>query len=242
MTALSVFQPSTENEMNSYPETSPIASQFAGNGLCFCKGTKRCVTCRLCLAHNRTSGRKDLGKKIVDFLVLQPMYQHLLLEIIPTEFPGHIIYDDEKPIVSMMFEAITFETSYQGETPLTFFVNNAPLGKDYKRLYQSWITENRYGFFVVQKIIPGKEIHLTDLARKNSYKVYETKGTHTIKERVVVVGRIVPFLDGWMFYTETIVSFSTVKQDFMTRAAHVPIPQLDFIRSYHKRHNLGYLN
>ncbi len=203
---------------------------------------KTCLTCRVCLAHNYTSGRKDLAKKIIDFLVLQPMYQHLLLEIFPTEFPDPIIYDDEKPICSMMFEAIIFDAAYQGETPLSYFVNNAPLGEEYKRLYQSWIDNNRYGFWVVKKIIPDKEMHITDLAQKSTYKVYETLGTHTVKEGVVIIGRIVPFLDGWMFYNETIVSFSDVKQDWMQKSSEIPIPQFDFIKSYHKRHNLGYVN
>jgi len=142
----------------------------------------------------------------------------------------------------MMFEAIIFEATHQGETPLKYFINNAPLGEDYKRLYQSWIDNNRYGFWMVKKIIPDKEIHITDLAQKNFYRVYETQGTRTIKEGLTIVGRIVPFLDGWMFFTETIVSFSEVKQYWMERSSQVPIPQFDFIKSYHKRHNSGFMN
>jgi hypothetical protein len=74
--------------------------------------------------------------------------------------------------------------------------------------YEAWRDHTRYGFFVIEKIVPEKEIHLTDLAGRNRYRVYETKGTARMKEGMVIIARIVPFLKGWMMTTEMVPSWS----------------------------------
>ncbi|HYT46766.1 MAG TPA: hypothetical protein VEP90_30850, partial [Methylomirabilota bacterium] len=67
--------------------------------------------------------------------------------------------------------------------------------------------------------------------------------TRTVKEGTVVIARLVPFLDGWMIYTENIVSFGNASPEFMAQSAGIPIPQLAFILRYRqeqeRRHNMG---
>src|SRR5664279_4275175 len=47
-----------------------------------------------------------------------------------------VIYDDEKDICTMVFESVLFEDTHTGRTPLSYFVNKAPLSADEKRLYE----------------------------------------------------------------------------------------------------------
>ncbi len=133
-----------------------------------------------------------------------------------------------------------FEEEYGGETPLSYFLSHAPFDEGRKRLYRAWQTHNRYGFYRVQKIIPEKEVHLTGLAGKTAYKVYETRGTLTIKEGMVVIGRLVPFLDGWMFYTESIVSFANASKEWTAQSADTSVPQLIFVKRYRQDQDAKY--
>ena len=66
-------------------------------------------------------------------------------------------------------------------TPLAYFVEHAVLADAEKQLCEAWRDHTRYGFFVVQKIVPGKEVHLSDLAGRNRYCVYEAKGRRGCK-------------------------------------------------------------
>jgi hypothetical protein len=135
----------------------------------------------------------------------------------------------------MLFEAVLFEDSRAGTTPFSYFVQNAPLSVDEKRLYEAWRTRTRYEFFVVEEVIPGEEIHLTDLGGENRYRVYEHKGTTSIKKGSVVIARIVPFLKGWMITTEIVVSFSgSEAREKLPRSYGIAIPQLSFVRKYHE--------
>ena len=204
----------------------------AENGLCECTGSTLCVNCRFCESRNTPEGRKALCLRIFHFLVSQPLYEHLVSQALPTIFPNRFIYDDEKDLIAMLFEAVIFDVESDGTTPLAYFLSHAPLDEQEKRLYTAWQAQNRYGFYLVKKIIPEKEIHLTDLAGETAYKVYETSGTRTIKEGSVVIARIVPFLDGWMIYTENIVSFGNASPEWISQSIGIPIPQLAFIQRY----------
>jgi hypothetical protein len=213
----------------------------AKNGLCECTGSTLCVNCRYCESRNTPAGRKALCVRISNFLVSQSLYEHLVSQVLPTIFPNRIVYDDEKDLIAMLFEAVIFDVASDGVTPLAYFLSHAPLDEKEKRLYNAWQAQNRYGFYLVKKIIPDKEIHLTDLAGETAYKVYETSGMRTIKEGSVVIARIVPFLDGWMFYTENIVSFGNASPEWISQSIGIPIPQLAFIQRYRqeqeRRHN-----
>ena len=158
-------------------------------------------------------------------------------------FPLKVVYDDEKNICTMLFEAVLFEDTSAGTTPFSYFVQHAPLSPDEKRLYEAWHTHTRYEFFAVEKVIPGKEVHLADLAGERRYRVYEHRGTATIKEGSVVIARIVPFLNAWMFTTETIISFSGGGlRERLSKAYGVTIPQFLFVQKHledHRRRMAG---
>ena len=135
----------------------------------------------------------------------------------------------------MLFEAVLFEDNHTGTTPFSYFVDNAPLSADEKRLYKAWRTYTRYEFFVVEKVTPGKELYVTDLIGKNHYQIYENKGTASIKEGMVIIARIVPFLKGWMITTEVVVSFSGGEvREQLKKSYGVTIPQFTFVHKYHE--------
>jgi hypothetical protein len=208
---------------------------FAHNALCSCTKTETCVSCRFCAPRNTSGGRKSLCEKITHFLVLEPFYQDAIAQAVHTLFPDRIVYDDEKDICSMLFEAVLFEDNRTGITPLSYFVQNAPLSVDEKPLYEAWRMHTHYGFFAVEKVTPGKELHLSALAHQNRYQVYEHRGTASIKEGSILIARIVPFLNAWMFTTETIVSFSgSAAREQLQKSYGVAIPQLVFVRKYHE--------
>lgn len=211
--------------------------KFVDNHLCSCTETDTCASCRFCKAHNTTQGRKALCEKITHFLVLQPIYQHALAQAMQALFPDKIVYDDEKDICAMLFEAVLFEAASASATPFSYFIQHAPLSPDEKRLYEAWRTHTRYEFFAVEKVIPGKEVHLADLAGEHRYRVYEHRGTATIKEGSVVIARIVPFLNAWMFTTETVISFSgSGLRERLTKTYGVTIPQFVFVRKHLEEH------
>ena len=58
-----------------------------------------------------------------------------------------------------------------GTTPLSYFVRNAPLSPQEKRLCEVWRSNTRYGFFAAERILFGKE-QLSDVGDENRYGVY----------------------------------------------------------------------
>jgi hypothetical protein len=178
-----------------------------------------------------------LGEKIIHFLVWKPFYQKALEQAMGRLFPGRVVYDDEKDICTMLFDALLFEGTDTGITPLAYFIDQAVLDDAEKRLYEAWRQHTRYGFFVIEKIIAGKEIHVADLPGRKRYRVYETKGTATMKEGAVIIARIVPFLLGWMITTEMVVSWSgdTARQHVQRKYGAV-ISQFAFTEKYLAEH------
>jgi len=212
-----------------------MSNTFVDNALCSCTEKETCVSCRFCMTRNTPDGRKALCEKITHFLVLQPFYQSALAQIMGETFPNMVVYDDEKDICTMLFEALLFEYNRTGMTPFAYFVDNALLTIDEKRLYEAWLAHTRYEFFVVEKVTPGKELHIADLAGKNRYRVYENKGTASMKEGTVIIARIVPFLNGWMITTEVVVSFSgDAVREQLQKSYGVTIPQFSFVQKYHE--------
>jgi hypothetical protein len=214
-----------------------MPTTFVANALCSCeeKEDEACASCRFCQAHNTSEGRKALCEKITRFLVLQPFYQKAIAQAVQKLFPEKIVYDDEKDICTMLFESVLFEDRHAGRTPLSYFVTDAPLSADEKRLYESWRTHTRYEFFAVEKVTPAKEVHLADLAGQRRYRVYEDRGTASIKPGSVVIARIVPFLNGWMFTTESIISFSgSTAREQLPKTYGTAISQFVFAQEYHE--------
>jgi len=185
-----------------------MTKTFTDNYLCSCRGNVICAQCVFCEAYNTTDGRKALCEKISRFLVLVPFYQRALARMMGSAFPGKVVYDDEKDICTMLFEALLFEGTSGKMTPMAYFVERAELVDAEKRLYEAWRDHTRYGFFVIDEMVPGKEVQLSDLAGRNRYRVYETKGMARMKEGMVIIARIVPFLKGWMITTEMVPSWS----------------------------------
>ena len=142
----------------------------------------------------------------------------------------------------MLFEAVTFDIASDGETPLAYFLSHAPLDERSNDSIKRGRHITTMASILSKRSIPDKEIHLTDLAGETAYKVYETSGTRTIKEGSVIIARIVPFLDGWMFYTENIVSFGNASPEWIAQSIGIPTPQLAFIQRYRqereRRHNI----
>ena len=100
----------------------------------------------------------------------------------------------------------------------------------------SWLMIACYGLFGVEKVIPGEEVHLAALAGEKRYRVYEQRATTTLKEGAVVMARIVPFLNAWMFTTETILSFSGSAAERLQASYGLVIPKFVFVRKYHEDH------
>jgi hypothetical protein len=188
-----------------------MPTTFTDNTICTCSANKTCPTCLFCEAHNTSNGRKALCEKISRFLVQVPFYQRALARVMGKLFPDKVVYDDQKDICTMLFEALLFEDRSGEMTPLAYFVERAVLADAEKRLYEAWRQHTRYGFFVIEKIIAGKEIHLSDLAGRKRYRLYETKGTARMEDGMVIIARIVPFLKGWMITTEMVPSWSGSK-------------------------------
>jgi hypothetical protein len=214
-----------------------MTAMFVDNTLCSCGENGTCPHCRFCQGHDTTAGRKALGEKIVQFLVFQPFYQKILKQAVDRFFPSKTIYDDEQPICTMLFDAVLYEDVGSGMTPLAYFVDHAALSPVEKRLYDAWRRHTRYGFFVIDEVMPGKELHLTDLAGRHRYRVYESKGTATMKEGAVIIARIVPFLKGWMITTETVLSWSgdAAREQVQRKYGEHP-SQFEFTRIYLAEH------
>jgi hypothetical protein len=212
-----------------------MPKNFVDNELCSCRDNDTCASCRFCAAHDTTDGRKALCEKITRFLVFTPFYQAAIADAVQMLFPDRIVYEDEKDICAMLFEAVLFEDNRAGTTPFSYFVQNAPLSAEEQRLYEAWRTRTRYEFFVVEDVLTSEELHLADLGGENRYRVYEHRGTTSIKKGSVVIARIVPFLKGWMITTESVVSFSgSEARERLQTSYGIAIRQLSFARKYHE--------
>ena len=213
------------------------AEEFVANPLCSCNAGTTCTSCLFCEARNTQRGRKALCEKITHCLVVQPMYQRALAQAMQAFFPNKVVYDDERDICTMLFEAVLFEDTSAGTTPLSYFIQHAPLSEEEKRLYEAWCTHTCYAFFVVESVTTGREHRLADLAGEKRYRVYEQRGTITMKQGSVIIARIVPFLKGWMITTETMLSFSgSGIRDRLQQAYGVAIPQLLFVQKHLEDH------
>src|SRR5260370_42644968 len=96
--------------------------QLVENALCRCTEEETCASCSFCEARNTTEGRKGLCEKITHFLVLKPFYQSAIAQAMGKLFPTRIVYDDEKDICTMLFEAGLFEDKQNGIKPFSCFV------------------------------------------------------------------------------------------------------------------------
>ena len=150
-------------QVNRKLSKSPVP-QLVPNPVCSCSATETCASCRFCKEHNTPHGRKALCEEIVQYLVLQPPYQLALAQMMHTFFPGKVVYDDERNICTMLFEALLFEGECAGITPLSYFIQNIRLTADEQRLYESWRDHTRYEFFTVERVTPDKELRLADLS------------------------------------------------------------------------------
>jgi hypothetical protein len=167
--------------------------------------------------------------------VLQPPYQRAIQKAMEKLFPSKIVYDDEKDICTMLFESVLFEATHAGTTLLSYFVEHASLSTVEKQVYQSWVRQTRFGCFRVEKIVRGKELQLSDLSGEAHYRIFEDRATATLNRGNVMIARIVPFLDGWMITSETILSFpanTTLQQ--LTKTYGTVADQLLFTRRYHQ--------
>ncbi len=117
---------------------SPI---FMENTICSCSETKTCPSCLFCEAYNTTDGRKALCEKIVSFLVWKPFYQRALRQAMERLFPSKVVYDDEKDICTILFDAMLFEDTSTGITPLAYFVDHAAPGRRREAALFSMLTE-----------------------------------------------------------------------------------------------------
>lgn len=91
---------------------------------------------------------------------------------------------------------------------------------------------------MIERSIPGEAVHLTDLTGDTSYWIYETQATNTLKEGRVIIGRIVPFLRGWMFTSESLISFSGNARERLRNTYGVTTPQLTFMQRYYRNRKL----
>ena len=136
-----------------------------------------------------------------------------------------------------------FEDTSAGTTPLSYFLQHAPLSGEEKRLYDAWRTHTRHGLFAVESVTPGSEVRLADPSGAQLYRVYEQRGTITLQQGSVIVARIVPFLKGWMFTTEAIVSFSgSGVRDRLHKRYGAAVPQRLFVQQHledHRRRMAG---
>jgi hypothetical protein len=165
------------------------------------------------------------------------MYQRALAQAMQAYFPNKVVYDDERDICTMLFEAVLFEDTTAGTTPLSYFIQHAPLSEDERRLYHAWRRYTRYEFFAVESIAADSELCLADLADKQRYRVYEQRGASALQPGSVIIARIVPFLTGWMFTTETVLSFSgSGLRDRLHTAYGATIPQLLFVQKHLEDH------
>ena len=130
------------------------AEEFVAHPLCSCTAGTTCTSCLFCEARNTQRSRKALCEKITHYLVVQPTYQRALAQAMQVFFPNKVVYDDERDICTMLFEAVLFEDTCAGTTPLSYFIQHAPLSEDEQRLYDTWRTHTRYAFFVVQDALP----------------------------------------------------------------------------------------
>src|SRR5665213_1200128 len=153
--------------------------QFAPNPLCSCSAEETCASCLFCEARNTQRGRKALCEKITHYLVLQPLYQFALAQAMQACFPDRVVYDDERDICTMLFEAVVFEDTSAGTTPLSYFLQHAPLSGEEKRLYDAWRTHTRHGLFAVESVTPERELRLADPSGEQLYRIYEQRGTIT---------------------------------------------------------------
>jgi len=138
---------------------------------------------------------------------------------------------------------VLFEDTSAGITPLSYFIQHAPLSGEGQRLYEAWREHTRHGLFAVESVTPGRELCLADLSGEQRYRVYEQRGTSTLKQGSVIIARIVPFLQGWMFTTETVLSFSgSGVRDRLQKAYGAAIPQRLFVQKHledHRRRMAG---
>lgn len=217
--------------------------QFVPNPLCSCSAGETCASCLFCETHNTGRDRKALCEKMTHYLVLQPIYQFALAQAMQVFFPNRVVYDDERDICTMLFEAVLFEDNSAGTTPFSYFIQNAPLSGDEKRLYEAWRTHTRHELFVVERVTADNELLLADVSGEKLYQVYEHRGTLTIKPGSVIIARIVPFLKGWMFTTEAVVSFSgSGLRERLQKAYGAAIPQFLFVQKHledHRRRMTG---
>lgn len=168
------------------------------NDPCYCGSGKKYKKCHLRPDEEYQPSQKlNIIGKIVDFLTVQPGFKELVEKNIREIF-GQTNGLEETGLMAVM-EATVFEGTLKGQTPFAFFLNNAALTENEKNMYYHWQEKGKFSLFEIKSVMIGKYLEVIDLVSNQTFLVYEHLATYQAEPGVVLVARVVPWQDNWIF-------------------------------------------
>ncbi|MEK7165215.1 MAG: SEC-C metal-binding domain-containing protein [Patescibacteria group bacterium] len=185
--------------------------------------------------------KAEFIRPLTDWATSQEWYRELFMRIFKETLdrkPGGHILEDEAQGLS---EVILFEGKTKtGKTPLELYTETLTKEASVLNLYTRWIKEQQFGIWQVLEVYLGRGMKIASSQKKQLYLVAERMGSFSIKPGNMVVARILPVDDHWIFggglmailpKTSEYISYLSPKQ--------LSITGKDFLTVWHGKKDSG---
>jgi len=166
------------------------------NDPCYCGSDKKYKKCHLLMEHEYKP-KSGLIERIVDWLTARKDFNNLLDKRFNEFFGGRKSVEELE--IRPVMEAIIFSDKIGENTPFEIFLSQANLTFEEKELYNRWLKEGVFSFFEIMTINLGHSVEIKDFNNDKKYLVFEKVGTYGLDSGMVLLSRIVPYKNFWIF-------------------------------------------
>jgi hypothetical protein len=121
-----------------------------------------------------------------------------LKEFYGDDLKGKIITTEDYEL-DLFLDVLIYEGKYNDQSPLAYFIKNADLSDWEKEIYTSWLKRSRVTLVEVLRPVDQKSTQLCDLLYKEDIILYDSRLAAQLTPGMVLLGRITPFNEGWIF-------------------------------------------
>lgn len=208
------------------------------NDPCHCGSGKKYKKCHLHRDEGySTHERGGYISRIITWAMNQSWFTNELTKKLKSIYGENPRLEENQ--IAIVVEALIYEWKYKGMTPLQHFIEYNTLSSSDKQYYQSWVDKSVFSIFEIKEVKLGVSLLLIDLFHEQTYLAFETSGSYSLHEGMMITCRLVPFQDHWMMTGGNINVFPqelyyTFKRE-KNRGVIGHITELEYIDIFYKK-------
>lgn len=172
------------------------------NDPCPCGSGKKYKKCHLLQELPEPMASPDKSgwiSRLLDWAILQswyfPNFEKLFKKLLGAG--KRQINEDELKFIS---ETLLFEVKVKnGKTPLELFVEETRSDRSKLEVYREWTEKNKFGAWEILEVFLGKGCRIREFGKDDEYLASEHLGSYAMQAGDVIIARLLPFSNGWMF-------------------------------------------